>query len=93
MYKGPFSVLKKDVFLGKKGDQRNFLGLRSQAPFSSSPPEPWPPEIFPARTTTANYAKAYGKYFPLSEMAMKTCHFAAFSSLFYHIFDLHAILP
>ena len=41
---------------------------------------------------TPNYAKAYGKYFLLSDMAMKTCHLAAFSSLFYHISVLHTIL-
>ena len=41
---------------------------------------------------TPNYAKAYSKYFLLSLMAMKTCHLAAFSSLFYHIADLHTIL-
>ena len=26
-------------------------------------------------------------------MAVKTCHLAVFSSLFYYIFDLHTILP
>ena len=37
--------------------------------------------------------KPIGKYFLMSDMAMKTCHLAAFSSLFYHISDLHTILP
>ena len=32
-------------------------------------------------------------FFLLSDMAMKTCHLAAFSSLFYDISDLHTILP
>ena len=40
-----------------------------------------------------NNATAYGKYFLLSDMAAKTCHFAAFSSLFYHTSDFHTILP
>ena len=45
------------------------------------------------RKQTPNYAKAYGKYFLLSDMAVKTCHLGAFSSLFYHIFDFHTSLP
>ena len=44
------------------------------------------------RKQTPNYAKAYGKHCLLSDMAMKICHLAAFSSLFYHISDLHTIL-
>ena len=55
-----------------------------------------------AATTFLEYSKSGENRHPtmqkpmlnilLSDMAIKTCHLAAFSSLFYHIFDLHAIL-
>jgi len=37
------------------------------------------------------YAKAYGKKFLLSDMAIKTCHLPSFPSMLYQIFDLHTI--
>ena len=44
------------------------------------------------RKQTPKYAKAYGKYFLLNDMAIKTCHLPSFPFLFYHIFALHTIL-
>ena len=42
--------------------------------------------------TPVKYAKAYGKYFLLSDMEIKTCQLTSFPYLFYHIYDLHTIL-
>ena len=42
VYKGPVSVLRKGIFLGKKGVVKKFIG--------APPPGAMAPKIFPART-------------------------------------------
>ena len=47
MYKGPISVLKKGIFLGKRAWPENFSGgFASRPPFVSSHPGAMPPQEF-----------------------------------------------